>query len=131
MTRFTLDRAAVQAEVARRKASSAVNPTPPVAPSVPVAPSNRARWSAKVFVVPAAVAVALAKLATRTLFGPVSPQVVGEPHSMRRHRGVYIWRPTMDQQGRTDAYGELVPIDAEAKAEEARNPQPPRRENLH
>lgn len=129
MTRSTLDRAAVLAEVARRQIVAAATPASPVAPATPVS-KNPARWTAKVFIVPAAVAHALAKLASRTLFGPVSPQVVGEPHSMRRHRGVYIWRPTMDQQGHTDAYGELVSMDAEAAAEDKNNAQQ-RRENLH
>ncbi len=128
MTRSTLDRAALLAEAARRQVVAAATPASPVSPVTPV--SKPARWSAKVFIVPAAVAHALAKLASRTLFGPVSPQIVGEPHSMRRHRGVYIWRPTMDQQGRSDAYGELVAMDAESAAEEARNAQL-RRDNLH
>jgi hypothetical protein len=98
MTRSTLDRSAIQAEVERRKLAA------PVAPATP----NPARWSAKVFVVPAAVAEALARLATRTFFGPASTSDGGEPHSMRRHRGVYIWRPIMDQQERADGYGELA-----------------------
>lgn len=49
------------------------------------------------FVVPAAVAEALAKFASRTIHGIIDAPQVGERHSMRRHRGVYIWRPAMDQ----------------------------------
>lgn len=95
MTRFTVDRSAIRAEVERRKAvvapKSIPNPLDAAATSAPK------RWSAKVFVVPAAVAEALAKLASRTMHGIVEPHV-GERHSMRRHRGVYIWRPAIDQQ---------------------------------
>ena len=93
MQRFTLDRSAVQAEVERRKSAAPVSP----APVVPANAVKPARWSAKVFVVPAAVADALARFAHRTFSTPATPP--GEPHSMRRHRGVYIWRPTMDQAG--------------------------------
>lgn len=50
------------------------------------------------FVVPGAVAEALARLAARTIHGIIDQPLVGERHSMRRHRGVYIWRPAMDQQ---------------------------------
>ncbi|HYC52637.1 MAG TPA: hypothetical protein VEB19_16110 [Gemmatimonadaceae bacterium] len=91
MQRFTVDRSAIKAEVERRNAAAPVSPAPVPAASVP----KPARWSAKVFVVPAAVAEALARFAHRTFSTPVTPP--GEPHSMRRHRGVYIWRPTMDQ----------------------------------
>lgn len=114
MPRFTLDRAAVHAEVERRKAATPAKAVP-ISPAV--TPPKPARWSARVFVVPAAVAQALSKLATRTLFGTVGGPPSGEPHSMRRHRGVYIWRPTRDQQGRPDAYGELVTMDDERTAE--------------
>ena len=93
MQRFTLDRSAVQAEVERRKSAAPGSP----APATPAKVVKPARWSAKVFVVPAAVADALARLAHRTFSAPATPP--GEPHSMRRHRGVYIWRPTMDQAG--------------------------------
>ena len=91
MQRFTVDRSAIKAEVERRKSAAPVSP----APAQPAGAGKPARWSAKVFVVPAAVAEALSRLAHRTFSAPVAPP--GEPHSMRRHRGVYIWRPTMDQ----------------------------------
>ena len=91
MQRFTVDRSAIKAEAERRKSAVPVSP----APAQPASVAKPARWSAKVFVVPAAVAEALARLTHRTFSAPVTPP--GEPHSMRRHRGVYIWRPTMDQ----------------------------------
>lgn len=107
MSRFTLQRSAIRAEVERRKAVLA--PTPgPINESVPTAPSAPKRWSAKVFVVPVAVAEALARFASRTLHGIIDEPQVGERHSMRRHRGVYIWRPAMDQQGAPEASEELV-----------------------
>ena len=93
MQRFTVDRSAVQAEVERRKSAAPSSS----APATSANSSKPARWSAKVFVVPAAVAGALARFAHRTFSHPATP--LGEPHSMRRHRGVYIWRPTMDQAG--------------------------------
>lgn len=96
MTRFTLSRSEIRAEVERRKAG--VTPAQAVLP-VPASPSSPPkRWSAKVFVVPAAVADALARFASRTIHGIIDEPQVGEKHSMRRHRGVYIWRPAMDQQ---------------------------------
>jgi hypothetical protein len=95
MTRFTLSRSEIRAEVERRKAGvTPAHAVPPV--QAPATPAPK-RWSAKVFVVPAAVADALARFASRTIHGIVDEPTVGERHSMRRHRGVYIWRPAMDQ----------------------------------
>ena len=48
------------------------------------------------------------KFASRTIHGIIDAPQVGERHSMRRHRGVYIWRPAMDQlepQGQPDIVG--------------------------
>lgn len=94
MSRFTVQRSAIRAEVERRKA--VVAPTSNLEPT-PTATAAPKRWSAKVFVVPAAVADALAKFASRTIHGIIDAPQVGERHSMRRHRGVYIWRPALDQ----------------------------------
>lgn len=97
MSRFTVHRSAIRAEVERRK--TAVAPTPISGPeAAPPTPATPKRWTAKVFVVPGAVAAALAKFASRTIHGIIDSPQVGERHSMRRHRGVYIWRPAMDQQ---------------------------------
>lgn len=96
MTRFTVQRSAIRAEVERRKAVAAPTPIPSPDTAAPSSSTVR-RWSAKVFVVPAAVAEALAKFASRTIHGIIDAPQVGERHSMRRHRGVYIWRPAMDQ----------------------------------
>ena len=101
MQRFTVDRLAVQAEAERRKSAAPVSP----APAAPASAPRPARWGARVFVVPAAVAHAFVRLAHRTFSAPATPP--GEPHSMRRHRGVYIWRPTMDQAADGDL-GELA-----------------------
>ena len=104
MTRFTLDRAIVRAEVERRKAPV----TPEPAPAPQTTTSSVRRWSAKVFVVPAAVAEALSRLANGGLFGAAPAELPGERHSMRRHRGVYIWRPSMDQQGQTGEHEQIM-----------------------
>lgn len=124
MTRFTLSRSEIRAEVERRKAG--VTPAQPVLP-VPAPPTRSApkRWSARVMVVPAAVAEALAKFASRTVHGILDEPQVGEPHSMRRHRGVYIWRPTMDQQVEHGPSEELVGMEdvntAETEIRKLRN----------
>ena len=96
MSRFTVQRSAIRAEVERRKAVVAPIPITGAEPA-PAALAAPKRWSAKVFVVPAAVAEALAKFASRTIHGIIDAPQAGERHSMRRHRGVYIWRPAMDQ----------------------------------
>ena len=95
MTRFTLSRSEIRAEVERRKAG--VTPAQAALPVPAAASSPSKRWSAKVFVVPAAMADALARFASRTIHGILDEPQIGERHSMRRHRGVYIWRPAMDQ----------------------------------
>jgi hypothetical protein len=108
MTRFTLSRSEIRAEVERRKAGV----TPPHAglPVPAASASPPKRWSAKVFVVPAAVAEALARFASRTIHGIIDEPQVGEKHSMRRHRGVYIWRPAMDQQPEPGMGDELIGV---------------------
>jgi len=124
MQRFTVDRSAVQAEVERRKSAAPVSP----ASAKAVSASKSARWSAKVFVVPVAVAEALARLAHRTFSASATPP--GEPHSMRRHRGVYIWRPTMDQAG-DDAPGELANMPDVSTAEMEIERLAARKKDLH
>lgn len=106
MSRFTLSRSEIRAEVERRKAAVTPAHSVPPAPAAPT-PAPK-RWSAKVFVVPAAVADALAKFASRTIHGIVDEPQVGERHSMRRRRGVYIWRPAMDQQPEAGVGDELI-----------------------
>lgn len=107
MSRFTVQRSAIRTEVERRKAVVAPTPAPDAQTAAPAAATTK-RWSARVFIVPAAVAEALAKLASRTLHGIMDQPQVGERHSMRRHRGVYIWRPAMDQQGDPEISQELI-----------------------
>jgi hypothetical protein len=96
MSRFTLSRSEIRAEVERRKAG--VTPPHAALPMPAAATSPSKRWSAKVFVMPAALADALAKFASRTIHGIIDAPQPGQRHSMRRHRGVYIWRPAMDQR---------------------------------
>ena len=102
MSRFTLSRSEIRAEVERRKEGVASAHAAPPMPAAAATP--RKRWSAKVFVVSDAVAAALARFASRAIHGVIDEPHVGERHSMRRHRGVYIWRPALDQ--RPDAAGE-------------------------
>lgn len=106
MTRFTLSRSEIRAEVERRKAG--VTPAHAALPVPADASSPPRRWSAKVFIVPAAVAEAVARFASRTMHGIIDEPQVGEKHSMRRHRGVYIWRPAMDQQPEPGMGDELI-----------------------
>lgn len=109
MTRFTMDRSFIRAEVDRRAAAE----SEPV--HLPSSPPARRRWSARVFVVPAVVAEALAKLAART------SQVmdVAERHAARRHRGVYIWRSAeaANQDESSDADLMLMPDVSTAELE--------------
>jgi hypothetical protein len=85
MTRFTVDRSVIRAEVERRQAAV---PQPVQVPTPVSPPSMAQRWSARVFLVPAVVAEALARLAART-----SHVVeVAERRTSHRQRGVYIWR---------------------------------------
>lgn len=82
MRRFTVDRSVIRAEVERRKNAA----SGPAAPVVPPGPAAR-RWSARVFVVPAVIAGALARMTARAAHA-ASP----EPQPSPRRRGVYIWR---------------------------------------
>jgi hypothetical protein len=66
MSRFTLSRSEIRAEVERRTAGV----TPP--------------------------------------YGIIDAPQEGQRHSMRRHRGVYIWRPAMDQRPETGNGDELI-----------------------
>lgn len=86
MARYTLDRSVIRAEVERRQAESQ-----PLSVPAPIAPPAR-RWSARVLIVPAAVAGALAKLASRAMHGAAGPNAADQRHSVHRHRGVYLWR---------------------------------------
>jgi hypothetical protein len=106
MSRFTLSRSEIRAEVERRKAG--VTPPHAALPMPAAATSPSKRWSAKVFVVPAALADALAKFASRTIHGIIDAPQPGARHSMRRHRGVYIWRPAMDQRPEAGNGDELI-----------------------
>ena len=106
MSRFTLGRSEIRAEVERRKAGVTPPQAPLPMPAAATTPSKR--WSAKVFVVPAALADALAKFASRTMHGIIDSPQGGQRHSMRRHRGVYIWRPAMDQRPETGKGDELI-----------------------
>lgn len=108
MSRFTLSRSEIRAEVERRKAG--VTPPHAALPMPAAATSPSKRWSAKVFVVPAALADALAKFASRTIHGIIDSPQPGERHSMRRHRGVYIWRPAMDQRPEAGNGDELIGV---------------------
>lgn len=65
-------------------------------------------WTAKVFALPPAVAEVLSKV-NHSVFGgshPVEAQP-SEP-APRRRRGFYVWRPTLNPEGKPYALGGVV-----------------------
>lgn len=105
MNRSVVDRAAIEAEVARRRASK--QPTPQQEPR-----TSYGSWvAAKVFVIP----TAMAGLFARMLHRPVEPPAVPS-RPMRRRAGVYVWRPTFGPDGMPDSDGEIVPLEEASRA---------------
>lgn len=80
------------------------------------------RWTDKVFVIPSAVAEVIAKIGHGSVFGP--SQAESKPPAQRRHRGFYVWRPTVGPDGKPYALGgvfrlieEIDPTTGEIKAQ--------------
>jgi hypothetical protein len=66
-------------------------------------------WKAKVFSLPPAVAEVLSKV-NESVFGhhePAQAKPPAEP-AERRHRGFYVWRPTVNPEGKPYALGHVV-----------------------
>ena len=62
------------------------------------------RWTDKVFVIPSAVAGVIAKIGTHAFFAP-QPSAPEQPKVERRHRGFYIWNPSVGPNGGPSAMG--------------------------
>jgi len=60
------------------------------------------RWTDKVFVIPSAVAGVIAKIGTHSFFAPHRP---AEKPSPRRHRGFYVWNPSVGPDGKPSMMG--------------------------
>lgn len=69
-----------------------------------VRPSN---WTARVFALPPAVAEVLSKVHEALGHPPVEAQPPAEP-AARRRRGFYVWRPTVNAEGKPYALGHVV-----------------------
>jgi hypothetical protein len=91
MNRSTQDREGSSSEPPRRKT---------------LAQDRLSRWTDKVFVIPSQVAGVIAKIGSGSLFGPPEPPKV-QPPVPRRHRGFYVWRPTVGPDGKPYAHGAM------------------------
>lgn len=65
------------------------------------------RWTDKVFVIPSTVAGVIAKM-NSSLFGHTAAEPVKAPPAPRRHRGFYVWRPSVGPDGKPYALGGMV-----------------------
>lgn len=86
MTRFTVENGGAKDEPPRRTRQF----------------DRVSRWTDKVFVIPSAVAGVIAKIGTHAFF---SPQPRPEKATRRRHRGFYIWNPSVGPDGKPSAMG--------------------------
>lgn len=93
MNRTVVDRVSVEAALLRKRAR--------------LTPAVATEWMvAKAVVIPAAVTGLVNRILHRT------PQATREiPASLRRHAGVYVWRPTFGPDGLPDSDGEIVPLE--------------------
>lgn len=88
MNRFTVDRGGSQSEPPPRKTRQQ---------------DRLSRWTDKVFVIPSTVAGVIAKIGNGSFFGPPTPPE--KTPAPRRHRGFYVWRPTVRPDGKPYALG--------------------------
>ena len=61
------------------------------------------RWTDKIFVIPSAVAGVIAKIGTHSFFAPQPPPA--KPPTTRRHRGFYVWTPSLGPNGKPSMMG--------------------------
>lgn len=92
MDRFTVDRGGAKPE-----------PTPPRKTRQQ---DRLSRWTDRVFVIPSSVAGVIAKIGNSNFFGPPAP-APDKAAAPRRHRGFYVWRPTVRPDGKPYALGEV------------------------
>ena len=93
MNRTVVDRVSAEAALLRRRAR--------------LTPAIATEWVVKKAIVfPAAVTGLVNRILHRN--APVAPNI---PPSLRRHAGVYIWRPTFGPDGLPDSDGEIVPLE--------------------
>jgi hypothetical protein len=106
MNRTVVDRVSAEAALLRRRAK--------------LTPAAATEWVvAKAVVIPAAVTGLVNRILHRTAqVAPVAPVAPIVPPSLRRHAGVYVWRPTFGPDGMPDPIGEIVPLDEFNKATE-------------
>jgi hypothetical protein len=110
MNRFTVERGGAKDEPPRKTPQQ----------------DRLSRWTDKVFVIPSAVAEVIAKISHGSVFG--SPQPEPKPPTQRRHRGFYVWRPSVRPDGKPYALGgvfrlieEIDPTTGEIKAQKGKD----------
>jgi hypothetical protein len=92
MNRTVVDRVSAEAALLRRRAR--------------LTPAAATEWVvAKAVIIPAAVTGLVNRILHRTA------EVAPIPPSLRRHAGVYVWRPTVGPDGLPDSIGEIVPLE--------------------
>ena len=93
MSRSVVDRASIESAVARRRAS--------------LTPAAATEWVvSKAVIIPAALTGLVNRILHR---GEHARPAV--PPSLRRHAGVYVWRPSFGPDGMPDSDGEIVSLE--------------------
>lgn len=85
------------------------------------------RWTDKVFVIPSTVAGVIAKIGNSSIFGHAEPPKVQTP-APRRHRGFYVWRPTVGPDGKPYALGAMFRLIEEIDPRTGEIAQPKRKD---
>jgi len=93
MNRFTVDRGGAKSEPPARKTRQQ---------------DRLSRWTDKVFVIPSTVAGVIARIHNSSFFGHTAAPPVNTPPPPRRHRGFYVWRPSVGPDGKPFALGGMV-----------------------
>lgn len=93
MNRTVVDRVSVEAALLRKRAR--------------LTPAVATEWVvSKAVVIPAAVTGLVNRILHRA--PTAAPEI---PPSLKRHAGVYVWRPTFGRDGMPDADGEVVTVE--------------------
>ena len=113
MSRFSVERGGASNEPPRRRTLQL---------------SRNGRWTDKVFVIPSAVAGVIAKM-NQSFFGPPAPPPETTPPAPRRHRGFYVWNPTLGPDGKPFGHGGMVRLIEEVDPRHtAERPMPKRKD---